>query len=155
MTEPSVAPPAHTPTPTEVLAERVEQELERLRASRPELEGRIDRAASILVMQLSSPAHQRPMRVRAGSGGTRVLVASASQGGVVYSVDPAAWTCSCPDHHRRGGACKHAVAAYVLQRAATRRGCRLCHGGVHYLTVEVDGQEQMVPVTCRRCGGAE
>ncbi len=93
MTEPSVAPPAHTPTPTEVLAERIEAELERLRAARPELEGRIDRAAGILVMQLSSPPSTQPMRVRAGSGGTRVLVSSSSQGGVVYCVDPDAWTC--------------------------------------------------------------
>jgi hypothetical protein len=32
-------------------------------------------------------------------------------------VDPAAWSCDCPDHRRRQAACKHALACWVLERA--------------------------------------
>src|SRR5215207_6384852 len=46
------------------IAQAVEKEIERLRKLRPELDSRIDRAASILVMQLSSHPRFRPVRVR-------------------------------------------------------------------------------------------
>jgi hypothetical protein len=105
----------------ERLAERAEEEISRLRQIRPALSSRIDRAATILVMHLSSPRSLKTMRVRVGAGGPRFLVASGStsSAGAVYVVDPHTWSCSCPDYHRRnGGACKHAIAAYVLWRCA-------------------------------------
>jgi hypothetical protein len=105
----------------ESIAERAEEEISRLRQIRPALSARTDRAASILVMHLSSPRSSKTMRVRVGAGGPRFLVASgsASSAGAVYVVDPHTWSCTCPDYHRRnGGACKHAIAAYVLWRCA-------------------------------------
>jgi hypothetical protein len=106
----------------ERLAERAEEEISRLKELRPALSSRIDRAASILVMHLSSPRRSRTMRVRVGAVGPRFLVASgsASSAGAVYVVDPRTWACSCPDYHRRnGGACKHTIACYVLWRCAS------------------------------------
>ncbi len=38
-------------------------------------------------------------------------------GGAVYKVDPASWQCSCPDAHRRGKGCKHAILYWALWRA--------------------------------------
>ncbi len=32
-------------------------------------------------------------------------------------VDPSSWEYSCPDHHRRGKGCKHALACWALWRA--------------------------------------
>jgi hypothetical protein len=107
--------------PLEHIAERAEREISRLRDMRPALSARIDRAATILVMQLSSPRRAKAMRVRVGADGPRFLVASgsASSAGAVYVVDPHTWSCTCPDHHRRNGsACKHAIACYVLWRCA-------------------------------------
>ena len=73
------------------IAQAVEKELERLRELRPELDSRIDRAASILVMQLASNPRSRPVRVRISKDGTaRFLVDSATVGGGVYVVDPSA-----------------------------------------------------------------
>jgi hypothetical protein len=157
MAEQSVARPACTNTPNEVLAERIEQEISRLRAAKPELDSRIDRAANLLVVQLAAPKQARPVTLRVGAGGrVTFLVASLTQRGVVYAVDPDAWTCTCPDYHRRSVACKHIVIAYVLRRVATRRGCRHCTDGVIYLTVvKEDGHEQDAPVPCRRCSGGE
>jgi hypothetical protein len=107
--------------PLEHIAERAEREISRLRQLRPALSERIDRAATILVMQLSSPRRSKAMRVRIGTDGPRFLVASgsASSAGAVHVVDPHTWSCTCPDHHRRNGAaCKHAIACYVLWRCA-------------------------------------
>ena len=108
-------------TALEQIAERVEEELERLRELRPALDVRIDRASSILVSHLSS-RRARILKVRIGADRKpRVLVASSSpdSGGAIYVVNPTDWCCSCPDYHRRGGAgvCKHAIAVYVLWRA--------------------------------------
>src|SRR5215211_2372256 len=61
--EHSVSPPALPSTPQELLAERVEAELDWLRAARPALADRLDRAAGILLLQLSSPPRLRPVRV--------------------------------------------------------------------------------------------
>ncbi len=36
----------------------------------------------------------------------------------MYVVNPASWDCSCPDAHRRGKGCKHALACYVLWRVS-------------------------------------
>jgi hypothetical protein len=38
----------------------------------------------------------------------------------VYVVDPGDWSCTCPDHHRRGRGCKHALACWALWRASAR-----------------------------------
>ena len=99
----------------EGIAERVERELERLRATRPRLAGRISRAENILVTHLSC-RRQRLIRVRVRDGRARFLVSGSK--GAVYVVDPASWECSCPDAHRRGKGCKHALACWALWRAS-------------------------------------
>ncbi len=108
---------------SQTIAERIEQELDRLRrfadAARPALATRIDRAGDILVTHLSC-RRSNVIRVRVGADGPRFLVSSASSGGAVYVVDPASWSCSCPDHHRRGAVCKHALACWALGRASAR-----------------------------------
>ncbi len=101
----------------ETIAERVERELERVRAARPTLSTRISRAEGIIVTHLSC-RRQRVIRVRVSGGQARFLVSGS--GGAVYVVDPASWDCSCPDHHRRGVGCKHALACWALWRASTR-----------------------------------
>ncbi len=101
----------------ETIAERVERELERVRAARPSLSSRISRADGIIVTHLSCK-RQRLIRVRIRDGRARFLVNGSD--GAVYVVDPATWGCSCPDHHRRGAACKHALACWALWRASAR-----------------------------------
>ena len=61
---------------------------------------------------------QRVIRVRVRDGRTRFLVSGS--GGAVYVVNPADWSCSYPDHHRRGAGCKHALACRALWRASAR-----------------------------------
>ncbi len=103
-----------------MIAGAVEETLARLKEARPHLETRLDRAAGLLVMQLSSRPRSRPIKCRIRRGGKRVLlVASLTSGGITYEVDPQAWSCSCPDFHRRGSACKHVLAAWTLERANT------------------------------------
>ncbi len=102
---------------SQTIAERIEQELDRLRAARPALATRIDRAGNILVTHLSC-RRSNVIRVRVGADGPRFLVSGS--GGAVYVVDPANWSCSCPDHHRRGRGCKHALACWALGRASAR-----------------------------------
>lgn len=141
-------------TSLEQIAERVEEELERLKELRPALDARIDRASTILVGHLAS-RRACILRVRIGADRKpRILVASRSPGagGAIYVVDPTVWSCSCPDYHRRGGegVCKHAIAAYVLWRAGRRPGgCGACQGGTAHSTVDEDGHER--PVPCERC----
>ena len=112
-----VAAPAFAREGADVIAERVEQELERLRAARPHLAERISRAENILVTHLSC-RRQRVIRVRTSGGRARFLVSGSK--GAVYVVDSASWSCSCPDHHRRGAACKHSIACWTLRRASAR-----------------------------------
>ncbi len=106
---------------SQTIAERIEQELDRLRrfadAARPALATRIDRAGDILVTHLSC-RRSNVIRVRVGADGPRFLVSGS--GGAVYVVDPASWECSCPDAHRRGKGCKHALACWALWRASAR-----------------------------------
>ncbi len=100
----------------EQIAQRVEAELMRLRAARPALSDRIDRAEQIITTHLSCK-RARIIRVRvAGDGRARFLVQGSA--GAVYVVDPTSWQCSCPDAHRRGRACKHALATFALWRAS-------------------------------------
>ena len=106
-----------TTSVVETLAERVERELERVRAARPALSSCIGRAENILVTHLSC-RRQRVIRVRVGAAGARFLVNGS--GGAVYVVDPADWSCTCPDVHRRGKGCKHALACWALWRASAR-----------------------------------
>lgn len=101
----------------ETIAERVERELERVRAARPALSSRISRAESIVVTHLSC-RRQRMIRVRVSGGQARFLVNGSA--GAVYVVDPASWECSCPDAHRRGKGCRHALACWALWRASAR-----------------------------------
>jgi hypothetical protein len=114
----SVSPPAR-PTTLDLMAERIEHEVARLKEARPELVGRIDRAVTILVVHLSSPPSSRPMRCRVRRDGRHVLlVTSLSSGGAVYLVEPETWRCSCPDFHRDStGVCKHGLSGYLLWRA--------------------------------------
>ncbi len=102
---------------SQTIAERIEQELDRVRAARPALSSRIDRAGDILVTHLSC-RRSNVIRVRVGLDGPRFLVSGS--GGAVYVVDPTSWSCSCPDHHRRGKGCKHALACWALGRASAR-----------------------------------
>ena len=101
----------------DTIAEAVERELERLKAARPHLAGRISRAENILVTHLSC-RRQRLIRVRIAGGRARFLVGGSK--GAVYVVDPASWSCTCPDHHRRGAACKHSIACWALRRGGSR-----------------------------------
>ncbi len=123
MQDESTALPARThPTPLQEIAARLERELDRLKERRPELAPRADRAANLLICHLCCP-RQRVLRVRVAGGRPRFLVSGSK--GAVYVVDPASWSCTCPDHHRRGGACKHAIACWALSRAArpARKPC--------------------------------
>ncbi len=154
--------PGEASTSLEWTAERVEVEIARLREMRPALSARIDRAATILVNQLSLSSRTRPVRVRvAADGRARFLVSSANLRGAVYTVSPTDWSCTCPDYHRRGGeACKHAIACYVLWRLSSRPaspGCAVCVGGWVYLGEPVEDAanggepERVHAVRCTRC----
>ncbi len=112
-----------------MLADAVEETLARLRAARPHLEGRLDRAATIVVVHLSSAARTRPIRCRIRKNGKRVfLVTSLSAGGAVYEVDAQDYSCSCPDFHRRDAACKHGIAAWILASAVPQAGEEAAQG---------------------------
>ena len=105
----------------ETIAERVERELERVRAARPALSSRVSRAEGLIVAHLSC-RRQRVIRVRVAGACTRFLVSGSK--GAVYIVDPATWECTCPDAHRRGKGCKHALACWALWRASARPAIR-------------------------------
>ncbi len=101
----------------DTIADSVERELNRVRATRPGLASRVERAGDIVVTHLSC-RRQRVIRVRVRDGRPRFLVSGSA--GAVYVVDPASWECSCPDAHRRGKGCKHALACWALWRASAR-----------------------------------
>ena len=103
----------------ERIAEAVERELARIKAARPSLASRAERAENILVTHLSCRrARVIRVRVSGAAGGARFLVNGS--GGAVYVVNPSDWSCSCPDAHRRGKGCKHALACWALERASAR-----------------------------------
>jgi hypothetical protein len=81
--------------------------------------------------------------VRVRGGEARFVVSSSSVRGRCYSVDPEGWRCDCPDFRRRGVACKHVLASYVLGRAARApaRSCRACVGGWVYVGEDVVDSE--------------
>jgi hypothetical protein len=145
-----------------LLAELIEAEIERVREARPHLSTRLDKASNLLLLQLASPPRQRPVKVRIAADGRRwFLVSSSSSGGVVYSVDPATYSCSCPDAHRRGVGCKHGLCCFILGRVAhaQSRGCSACDRGWVFLGEEIvdsaTGEATTFhnPVRCRRCAG--
>ena len=101
----------------QLLGERAEAELRRVRAARPHLGSRCERAEGILVSHLACGGSGGVIRARV-RGGELVGFLVRGSGGSVYRVEPrGSWRCSCPDHHRRGKACKHALACWALWRA--------------------------------------
>ncbi len=128
----------------ETIAGRVEQELARVRAARPSLASRISRAEGILVTHLSC-RRQRVIRVRVRDGRPRFLVCGSA--GAVYVVDPETWGCSCPDHHRRGKGCKHALSCWALWRASARPAVA---GGLEHVGEIVGRAIPLRP--CASCG---
>ena len=101
----------------QLLGERAEAELRRVRAARPHLRSRCERAEGILVSHLACGGSGVVIRARV-RGGELVGFLVRGSGGSVYRVEPwGSWRCSCPDHHRRGKACKHALACWALWRA--------------------------------------
>jgi hypothetical protein len=150
------------------LAEAIEEEIGRIREARPYLSSRIDKAAGLLVSQLSLPTQTRPIKVRIGVGGTKrgFLVASASSPGATYSVDCGNYGCTCPDAQRRGIGCKHSIACWCLKavdsraRWRRRQGCKVCNGSgwIHLGEEIIDSASGEVTdavnvVRCSRCGG--
>jgi hypothetical protein len=146
------------------LAEIMERDIARLKAARPSLASRIERAEHILVTQLSVTNGSRPVKVRVHADGSRSYrVASGSKLTRIYRVDPAAaWSCSCPDHGRRRAACKHALACWVLERAyrpspaGFEEAPHACYDGLVYIGHLVEdecGEEAEIveAVPCRRC----
>ena len=107
-------------------------DLWRVRAARPHLDSRCERAEGILVSHLARGGSGSVIRVRV-RGGELVGFLVRGSGGSVYRVEPwGSWRCSCPDHHRRGKACKHALACWALwrsRRRRSRRGSRRRRGG--------------------------
>lgn len=100
----------------EQIADRIEQELARVRAARPALASRISRAENIITTHLSC-RRARLIHVRVRDERPRFLVNGSE--GAVYVVDPSDWSCTCPDHHRHGKGCKHALAAWALWRVSS------------------------------------
>ena len=75
------------------VAERVEVEVERLRAARPALRSRCERAERIIVGQLSLPNGSRPIKVRLSADGTYTYrVRSGSKLKREYVIDPRPWS---------------------------------------------------------------
>jgi len=155
--------PRHMRAAPEVLVERIEAEIARIRAARPALESRLDRAGALLVTQLSCSPLLRPIRARiAADGKCRFLVRSTRAPLITYTVIPGTFECSCPDARRRGKGCKHSVACYILERAtsAQQKGCSACDRGLVFLGEEIvdpeSGEvvEAINPVRCGRCSGS-
>lgn len=97
------------------ISEAVEAQLDHLRRGRPGLASRITRAENILATHLSCK-RAKLIKVRVDSSGRPRFLVSGSNG-AVYVVDPSSWSCSCPDAHRHGTGCKHALACWVLSKS--------------------------------------
>ncbi len=94
---------------------QVVEELERIKEARPSLASRVERAEHIIVTQMSVSNGSRPVRVRLLAGGAhQYRVRSGSKLQHEYTINPMSWTCDCPDHAKRGAACKHVIACFAL-----------------------------------------
>jgi len=81
---------------TTTIAETMERDIARLKAARPRLTRRIERAEHILVTQLSTANGSRPVKVRVHADGSRSFrVRSGSKLGRSYRVDQTSWECEC------------------------------------------------------------
>jgi len=160
----SLGPKGMSPMDKQILAEIMERDIARLKAFRPHLASRIERAEHILVTQLSVTNGSRPVKVRVHADGSRSYrVASGSKLARSYAVSPATWGCECPDHGRRRAACKHALACWVLERAyrpspvGFEEAPHGCYDGLVYIGHLVEdpetGEEVEVfeAAPCRRC----
>ncbi len=100
----------------EVRVTQIVEELERIKAARPSLASRVERAEHIITTQLSVSNGSRPVRVRLHADGThKYFVRSGSKLQLEYIIDPMTWRCDCPDHAKRGAACKHVIACFTLE----------------------------------------
>jgi hypothetical protein len=169
----SLAQPAPRPaTSREDIAERIEEEIERLREKRPHLEAKINRAEHIITAHLAGRPRTQIVRVRLNAAGRcRFLVRSLTSSGAVYTVYPGDWSCSCPDYPRTSVGCKHGLACWVLWRVAqpprsadtvTQQddvGCHVCQGGIVYVGQEFinmktgEIRERTLALPCERCRG--
>lgn len=142
-----------------------ERILEILRQARPELSGRIDRAESLLVTQLSVSNGVRPIKARLRADGSRAyLVRSGSRLNRTYTVEPESWSCNCPWQAQGGTACKHALGCWVLEqipRQAPKRrqciGCGLYYPPSEIVEVEEDNRHLMYfqgEALCQSCAKA-
>ncbi len=123
MIESSVAYPTRTITgETHTVVDRIEREIARLKAARPHLSSRIERAEHILVTQLSTAnGTHKPIKARVRADGSRSFtVRSGSKLRRAHTVGGSGFECDCPDHRRRHAACKHGIACYILERALRR-----------------------------------
>lgn len=94
---------------------QVVEELDRIKAARPTLASRVERAENIIVTQFSVSNGSRPVRVRLLADGTHEYrVRSGSKLQREYVIDPRSWSCNCPDHEKRSAACKHVIACFTL-----------------------------------------
>lgn len=156
------------------LLDKIEDELDRLRRGRPQLEATIQKASNILTAHLAGRPRHQIVRVRTSkSGKPRFLFTNLSGSGATYVVDVASWSCTCPAAHRYEGVCKHGVAAFILWRVSRvadrshgtviRRdpdGCFACEGGLvrssqphrNDRTGVVSYRTLILP--CKSCGGA-
>lgn len=95
----------------EYTTEAIEGELARLRAARPGMASRIDRAEALLTEHLRSENGSRPIKIRLSPDGHTYLVASGSRLGCTYTVEPKGWTCDCRSHKT----CYHIIACWILE----------------------------------------
>lgn len=101
------------------LLDRIEAELEGLRAARPRLASRIATAEHILTVQLSVANGQRPIRARLAADGSRTYrVRSNTKLRLTYTVDPADFSCDCEWQARGNRGCSHSIACWILERAS-------------------------------------
>lgn len=151
---------------TTTIAETMERDIARLKAARPHLSSRIERAEHILVTQLSTTNGSRPVKVRVHADGSRsYAVRSGTKLCRSYLVDQRSW--ECPDHRRRQAACKHALACWVLERAyrpspgshgtseGECSGCGGCFAGRELVELHEDNHDNLTyfdgDLLCRTC----
>jgi hypothetical protein len=93
--------------------------LDRIKAKRPALASRVERAEHILTVQLSVANRMRPIRIRRHADGSHhYIVKAGSKLQKTYTVEPLTFRCDCPDAVNRATTCKHGIAAFVLETVA-------------------------------------